>query len=192
MPLRFLKKALFVYLTALTIVVGCSSQKPDQEIPLAVSPSPSIIIPYTSTIQPSPHATATSTPTASRTSLVIPSLTGTIEPTPTITFKTSELEGAEFYNYGFLEDWRFFVSIRTAKPVMGQYYALIGEKYRQKEYKCEVFPANPNRLVCSGELTRIDDWIEYTIYPVDSDQPAFQGRISVPIPYDVYPMSKPE
>lgn len=192
MPTPFLKKALNIYLTSILIMGGCSSINPDREIPLVVSPSPSRIIPPTSTVQPIPQVTATISPTESPTPRVMPSLTETEEPTPTKTLENNELEGAEFYNYGFLDDWRFFVSIRTPKPVVGQYYALIGEKYRLKEYKCEVFPVNLNRLVCSGELTRIDDWIDYAIYPVGSDQPAFQGRISVPFPYDIYPMSKPE
>jgi hypothetical protein len=192
MPKRFLKKSLAFFLVVLSISVGCTPRDSIQEVLVDATPSPSKILLPTSTVQPSPLATGTNAPTASRTPMVTPSLIETGEPSPTNTVENNGLEGAEFYNYGFLEDWRFFVSIRTPKPVVGQYYALIGEKYRLKKYKCEVFPQNPNRLVCSGELTRIDDWVEYTIYPIGSDQPAFQGRISVPLPYDIYPMTKSE
>jgi hypothetical protein len=192
MPIRLLKKVLAISLTVLIISVGCSPRSSNQETLLIITSSSSRIPLPTSTIQPSPQATVTSAPTASRTPMVTPSLTETKEPSPTNTIENNGLEGAEFYNYGFLDDWRFFVSIRTPKPVVGKYYALIGEKYRLKEYKCEVFPQNPNRLVCSGELTRIDDWVDYAIYPIGSDKPAFQGRISVPLPYDIYPMTKPQ
>ena len=192
MAIHFSNKVLAIYLIILFIFVGCSSNSPTQEVPLVVSPTPTRIIPPTSTLRPSPLPKATSAPTSTRTLMVMPSPTETGEPTQAIKLENNELEGAEFYNYGFLENWRFFVSIRTLKPVVGQYYAKIGEKYRLKEYKCEVFPANLNRLVCSGELTRIDDWVEYAIYPIGSVQPAFQGRVSVPLPYDVYPISNPE
>ena len=192
MPIRFMKKSLAIVLVVLFISVGCSPRDPGQEVLLVFTSTPSRILLPTSTIQPSPLPKATSTPTALRTPMVTLSFTETGEPSPTNTVENNGLEGAEFYNYGFLEDWRFFVSVRTPKPVVGQYYALIGEKYRLKKYKCEVFPQNPNRLVCSGELTRIDDWVDYTIYPIGSDQPAYQGRISVPLPYDIYPMTKSE
>lgn len=173
----------------LLIMSGCGVLPASPQQQVMISPSATRIIPPTSTASPIPLPTNTKTPSPTPGPKVFPTLTPTQEPSPLPTLSNNELANAKFFSYGFLENWRFFVSINNDKPIVGQYYALIGEKYRLKLYKCEVFPAYPNRLVCSGELSRIDDWVEYTIYPIGSELPAFQGRISVPMPYDVYPMS---
>jgi len=181
--------AIRIFVISLFIIAGCSviPTKPQQQI--VISPSATRIIPPTTTPSPIPSPTNTSMPSPTPVPNTFPTLTPTKEPTLLPTLSNNELANAQFFSYGFLDNWRFFVSIRNDKPIEGEYYAIIGEKYRLKLYKCEVFPAYPNRLVCSGQLTKIDDWVDFTIYPVGSELPAYQGRISVPLPYDVYPMS---
>ncbi len=179
----------FTTLCVILIISGCGVLPANPQEQIIISPSATRIIPPTSTASPIPLPTNTKTPSPTPGPKVYPTLTPTVEPSPLPTLSNNELANAKFFSYGFLENWHFFVSVNNDKPIEGQYYALIGEKYRLKLYKCEVFPAYPNRLVCSGELARIDDWVEYTIYPIGSELPAFRGRISVPMPFDVYPMS---
>ena len=109
-------------------------------------------------------------------------LTQTPEPTMSLTPQSTaavDFTGARLYTYGLLPGWRFFFSVLLQAEVKGEYYALVGETLHK--YKCEVFYKYPKRLVCSGDLVRLDDWVPFTVYIKDTVIPVFSGRFSVPL-----------
>jgi hypothetical protein len=118
------------------------------------------------------------TPILKPTETLTQSPESTIKVTPQLT-AAADFTRARLYTFGLLPGWRFFFSVLLQAEVKGEYYALVGET--QHKYKCEVFYKYPKRLVCSGDLVRLDDWVPFTIYIKDTDIPVFSGRFSVPM-----------
>jgi hypothetical protein len=116
------------------------------------------------TITPQPTETSLPTPTSE------PSITSF--PTPEVDFSK-----VKFYTDGFLPNWQFFFALKAEGSVKGSYEALVDKTVR---YKCEVLTAYPDRLYCNGPLRRMDDWIDYEIFQIGSDEPVFRGRMYVP------------
>lgn len=156
------------------LAAACAPQTPPPDTPTA---------PPAATQTPRPTSTPEATRTLNPTETETPAPEATHTPTAAPTIE-SELNDAVLFSHGFLSEWRYFISVSASKPIEGKYYALVGQKYREKEYPCTVSdPKYPNRLYCAGDLTRIDDWVPFKIIPVGSEQPVFEGRVSIEYPF---------
>lgn len=133
------------------------------------------LIPPTRTSAPSSTPAPTITPPPTETPL--PSIT----PSPSYTpFPTPETDFSKvrFFTAGFLDGWRFFFALQSEKNFIGNYRAMVDGSV---EYTCEILASYPNRLYCSGPLRRMNDWVDYQIFQVGSDQAVFSGRIFIPL-----------
>ena len=49
-----------------------------------------------------------------------------------------------------------------------------------KTYACQGISNQPRRLVCIGQGMNVYDRVTVRIFPTGSDQPGFEGKISIP------------
>jgi hypothetical protein len=143
----------------------------------APAPEPTATVP----VQPptaTPKPTETKIPTDIPTETPVPSATPTITPTPTATFQ-ADFGKAEFYTAGPLANFRFLIAVELAEPVEGEYYALVE---KNKEYKCEVLAAYPNRLYCTGRQAAANDFVTYQIFETATGRPVFAGEVWCDLP----------
>ena len=149
------------------LLSACGAPAPE---PTATAP----VEPPTATSAP----TETEVPTAISTETPVPSATPTITPTPTATFQ-ADFSKAELYTAGPLKNFRFLIAVELAEPVQGEYYGLVD---KNKEYKCEVLAAYPNRLYCSGRQAAANDFVTFQIFETDTDRPVFAGEVWCDLP----------
>ena len=164
---RYVK--LVVAALALFLLAACSAPLPTATPTLPPTASPTLA--PTHTLAP----TATSAPT--RTPKPLPTHTSS----PTAALK-SDFSQAKLSTAGYLPGYRFFIAIELPDPVKGEYYALVDEN---KEYTCSIPGNYPNRLYCSGQLTKVDGWVSYVIYTQGTDEEVFEGEVYAPyrLPY---------
>jgi hypothetical protein len=125
-----------------------------------------------------PEPTETKIPTEVPTETPVPSATPTITPTPTATFQ-ADFSKATLYTAGPLTNFRFLIAVELAEPVEGEYYALVE---KNKEYTCEVLPAYPNRLYCSGRQAAANDFVSFQVFETATDRPVFAGEVWCDLP----------
>lgn len=154
----FIAKPAVVMLLVILLLAACSA--PPAEVTPTASP----------TARPTLAPTATVAPTRTP----APSPTSTLALTPTL---ATNFTNAQLYTAGYLPDYRFFFALELPDPVKGDYYAFVDEN---KEYSCTIPAKHPNRLYCSGPLTKIDGWVSYTIFSSEANIEVFHGRLYAP------------
>ena len=165
---RHQKKILIISMLCMAVLLSACGA-PAQEPTATVS-----VEPPTATIKP----TETKIPTATATQTPLPSATPTITPTPTATFQ-ADFSKAKFYTAGPLANFRFLIAVQLEEPVEGEYYAVVD---KNKEYKCEVLAAYPNRLYCTGRQAAANDFVTYQIFETATDRQVFAGEVWCDLP----------
>lgn len=139
---------------------------------LAPTPTPTPAPTRTSTAQPSPTLAPTET-------IPPPTLTPTL-PGATLTptaRPVEEMAGVRLLTAGFLKGFRYFFTLQAQQEINGKYAAQVDGR----EYTCVVYPAYPDRLYCSGPLTRVDGEIRLQVFTQDSNQVVYEGNLYIPL-----------
>lgn len=141
-------------------------------MPGQLSPTPTLPPTRTPTLQPSPTPAPTET-------LPPPTLTPTL-PGATLTptaRPVEEMAGVRLLTAGFLKGFRYFFTLQAQQEINGKYAAQVDGR----EYTCVVYPVYPNRLYCSGPLTRVDGEVRMQVFTQDSSQVIYEGTLYIPL-----------
>jgi hypothetical protein len=167
--IQFVKRTVFGLLLVSILTAGCAP---------APTPAPTATAQATATQTPTELPTVTDTPLPTATALP------TRTPAPTSTpIPPNELADAHFLTSGFLDGWRYFITIESPNPITGEYTAVMGEN---KEYTCEVMNQFPKRLYCIGRLAKVDDYVPYVVFEKETQRKVFEGKVFIPIPSRKY------
>lgn len=156
---------LFIFLSA------CSTLQEQQISPTEIN----VEIP-TETLQPTPTFTEvpTSTPTLtpSPTETMIP--TATLTPTEVVNFDSVRIIGSD--------DLGGYASVIFEFPGVKKAYRVT---INGSEYKCTIAEGVSDRLFCTGNVLRLDDYVTVKFFlPEETDDALFASEIYVPKPYE--------
>lgn len=129
---------------------------------------------------PSATTRPTRTPLPVDTATPAPTATATASPTNTLTPTTTpemDYRQIKLYTQGFLPNFNYFFVFKFPKEIKGKYYLIADSN---KDYTCEVYPKNPDRLYCWGRLVRVLDYAPVDLYVQDVAEPIFSDKIFIP------------
>ena len=89
----------------------------------------------------------------------------------------TDFSKAKVILHGKTENWNYFFTLELPGQPKGEFYAMVDQN---KKYACTASAKIPTHMTCLGQMTAVDDYIDFVLYANGVDAPLYTTRVYIP------------